>query len=144
MRPLMMTCGLVVLIGLTGAAMPHRAEVQYFPAGDVQAAFSKGAVLLKQDNYMIHTSRRTTPGMGEIHDDDTDLIYVIEGKATFVTGGKLVNPKTTGPGEVRGTGIEGGTTRVISPGDVIVVPHGTPHWFREVEGTILYYTVKVR
>lgn len=59
------------------------------------------------------------------------------------TGGKVVDPKPTGPGEIRGASIEGGETRVLKPGDVVVVPHGVPHWFREVQGPLTYYVVKV-
>lgn len=121
-------------------------EVRYWRAERVATAFAKGAVLDAEPgaNYMIHTSRRTAPGMAEVHADDTDLIHVLEGSAVFVTGGKVLEPRETAPGEVRGRAIEGGETRVLSPGDVIVVPRGTPHWFREVRGPVLYYTVKVR
>jgi hypothetical protein len=58
-------------------------------------------------------------------------------------GGTVVAPKATGPGEIRGSAIEGGETRALAPGDVVVVPHGVPHWFREVQGPLTYYVVKV-
>jgi mannose-6-phosphate isomerase-like protein (cupin superfamily) len=82
--------------------------------------------------------------MAEVHTLDTDLIHVLEGSAVFVTGGTVVAPKTTAPDEIRGIEIAGGETRVLAPGDVIIVPAGTPHWFRDVRGPVLYYTVKVR
>ena len=56
----------------------------------MKAAFAKGTILLdgsNDRNYMIHASRRDTPGMPEIHTKDTDIIYVLGGRATFVTGG---------------------------------------------------------
>ena len=34
--------------------------------------------------------------------------------------------------------------RRLVPGDVVVVPNGVPHWFKEVEAPFLYYVVKVR
>ncbi|MCK6459943.1 MAG: cupin domain-containing protein [Planctomycetes bacterium] len=71
------------------------------------------------------------------------MIHVLEGTATFVTGGKVVDGKATDDLEIRGPSIEGGETHVLSKGDVIVVPKGTPHWFREVEGPFLYFVVKV-
>ena len=74
---------------------------------------------------------------------ETDTIYVLEGGALFVTGGKAVNPKLTAPGEIRGTDVIGGETRRLSKGDVMVVPEGVPHWFKEIDGTFLYYVVKV-
>ena len=68
----------------------------------------------------------------------------MEGAATFVTGGAVVGGRPTEPDEIRGAAIEGGETRRIAKGDVITVPNGTPHWFREVEGPLTYYVVKVR
>jgi len=60
-----------------------------------------------------------------------------------VTGGKVVDGRSTGPGEIRGASIDGGTARKLGKGDVIIVPKGTPHWFKEVQGTVNYYVVKV-
>ncbi len=110
------------------------------------ASFAKGAVLLDGTgrNYMVHTSRRATPGQAEIHTRDTDIIYVVEGSATLVTGGTAVGAKETEPDELRGSAIDGGVTRRIAKGDVITIPAGTPHWFKDVPGPVAYYTVKVR
>lgn len=120
--------------------------VRFFPAKEVDQAFAKGAVLLdgKDTNYAVHASRRETPGQVEIHNQDTDVIHVLEGKATFITGGKIVDAKTIAPDEIRGASVEGGETTHLAKGDVIVVPAGTPHWFKEVQGPLLYYVVKVR
>jgi mannose-6-phosphate isomerase-like protein (cupin superfamily) len=109
----------------------------------VQAAFAKGAPLQETPTFKIHASRRTESGQAEVHVDDTDIIYVLEGSATFVTGGILVGGSETAPGEIRGKAIEGGTSREVKPSDVLVVPNGTPHWFQSVEGPVLYYVVKV-
>jgi len=129
------------------AAMPMSpSPVLFFDKTQVSGSFSKGAVLLDgtNRNYMVHTSRRDKPGLAEIHTLDTDIIYVMEGTATFVTGGTAVEPKEVAPNEIRGSRIEGGETRQLSKGDVIVVPNNTPHWFKEVGGAFLYYTIKVR
>jgi glc operon protein GlcG len=100
--------------------------------------------LLENGEYKIHASRREGPGMVEIHERDTDIIYVLDGQATLVTGGTVVEGKTAAPEEIRGSAIDGGQTRRIARGDVIVVPHGTPHWFRDVHsGPLTYYVVKV-
>ena len=123
------------------------APITYFDRDQVQAAFAKGAILLDGSpnrNYMIHASRRESAGMAEIHTKDTDIIYVLGGKATFVTGGNAVETKTVAPDEIRGSSIQGGETREIAQGDVIVVPNGVPHWFREVTDPFTYYVVKVR
>lgn len=124
----------------------NRSKVLFFDSNQVATSFSKGAVLLDgtDRNYMVHTSKREQPGLAEVHGLDTDIIYVVEGTATMVTGGTAVETKTIAPDEVRGTRIEGGETRQLVKGNVIIVPNGTPHWFKDVSGTFLYYTIKVR
>ena len=123
-----------------------RSNVLFFDSNQVATSFSKGAVLLDgtDRNYMVHTSKREQPGLAEVHALDTDIIYVVEGTATMVTGGTAVETKTIAPDEVRGARIEGGETRQLVKGNVIIVPNGTPHWFKDVSGTFLYYTIKVR
>jgi glc operon protein GlcG len=120
--------------------------VLFFDAEQVSTSFSNGAVLLDgtNRNYMVHTSRRDKPGLAEIHTLDTDIIYVMQGKATFVTGGTAIETKEIASNEIRGSRIEGGTARQLSRGQVIIVPNNTPHWFKEISGEFLYYTIKVR
>ena len=127
-------------------AAPKSGNVLFFDADQVAASFSKGAVLLDgtNRNYMVHTSRRDKPGLAEIHELDTDIIYVVDGTATIVTGGTAVDSKETAPNEFRGSRIDGGDARQLVKGNVIIIPNGVPHWFRNVSGTFLYYTIKVR
>jgi quercetin dioxygenase-like cupin family protein len=66
---------------------------------------------------------------------------VLRGQASFVTGGTPVNPKITGPGEIRADNVEGGTTRQLKPGDVVVVPKGTAHWFKKIDEAPFHYFV---
>ena len=121
------------------------APVTYLEKGKVTAAFAKGEVLFdKSDKYMVHASRREQPGKGEVHTKDADIIYVLDGTATFVTGGALVEPHNIAVDEIRGKEISGGETRKLVKGDVIIVPAGTPHWFKEVSTPFLYYVVKAR
>jgi glc operon protein GlcG len=124
----------------------RKPTVMIFDAKQVSTSFSTGAVLLdgSNRNYMVHTSRRDKPGLAEIHTLDTDIIYVMEGTATLVTGGTAVNAREIAPNEIRGSRIEGGDTRQLSKGQVIIVPSNTAHWFKEVNGEFLYYTIKVR
>jgi glc operon protein GlcG len=122
------------------------APVTYFDATQVSAAFQKGAVLFDGNgaNFMVHASRREGPGQCEIHTLDTDVIHVLEGATTFVTGGTCIDPKLTAPNEIRGTAVRDGDVHHLTKGDVIIVPNKTPHWFKEVDGPVLYYVVKVR
>jgi glc operon protein GlcG len=125
---------------------PDKLPVLFFDAKQVTTSFSNGAVLLdgSDRHYMVHTSRRDKPGLAEVHALDTDIIYVLQGTATVVTGGTAVDAKQTAPDEMRGSRIDGGVTRQLSKGDVIIVPNNTPHWFKDVNGELLYYTIKVR
>jgi len=68
---------------------------------------------------------------------------MLEGSATIVTGGTVVEGKTTAPDEIRGKEISDGETRSLNPGDVMIIPAGVPHWFKDVKGPVLYYVVKV-
>ncbi len=123
-----------------GAA--QMSSVTFFDNKTVAAAFVKGQPLLENGEYKIHASHRDAAGKAEVHEHETDIIYVLEGTATFVTGGKVVGGEMTGPGEIRGASIEGGEARKLVKGDVIIVPQGTPHWFKEVKAPFNYYVVK--
>jgi uncharacterized protein GlcG (DUF336 family)/quercetin dioxygenase-like cupin family protein len=123
---------------------PTTREVTFLDAERVSDAFRKGEVLVNTGNYMVHASHREANGMAEVHADDTDIIYVLEGTATFVTGGTVDDPSTVSPGEIRGPSVRNGDPRTIAKGDVIVVPNGVPHWFEKVSGPLNYYVVKVR
>ncbi len=137
-------------LAIAGAAAlgdPKSAAVSFYDSKSVADAFDRGSVLFDGaggENYMVHASRREKAGQSEVHTLDTDVIYVLDGTATFVTGGKSVDPKMVAANEFRGTMIDGGETRQLKKGDVIIVPRGTPHWFKQVDGVFKYYVVKVR
>lgn len=134
-------------LAATAGASPATAgrAVMFFSSGIVSAAFAKGAVLFDGAgaNFQVHASRRVEPGQAEVHTRETDVIYVLDGQTEFVTGGTAVDLKQTGPDEFRGSRIDGGDSRTLEKGDVIVVPAGTPHWFKQVRGEFHYYVVKV-
>jgi glc operon protein GlcG len=125
---------------VTARAAP--AGVTHVDSASVTAAFAKGMAILEVDGYKIHASRRDRPGVAEVHDWETDVIYVLEGAATLVTGGTIVDPTITEPGQVRGPEIRGGVSRRLVKGDVLVIPEGVPHWFAEVQAPFLYFVVK--
>jgi glc operon protein GlcG len=126
--------------------------VTYIESQKVAASFQKGAVLVGEDetmmhaarNYMVHASHRDRAGVVEIHEQDTDIVYVLKGSAQLVTGGTPVWTKTIAPDELRAPKVNGGETRKLVPGDVVIIPNGVPHWFKEVEAPFDYYVVKVR
>ena len=145
----------LVILAMTGDRLPEaiaqvgrpsRSGVTYVEHNKVDASFTKNSVLFESGkaNYRVLTARREKPGEAEIHFVDTDIIYVVNGKATFVTGGTPVGAKTTAPDEQRAPSIRGGESHHLSKGDVIIVPAAVPHWFKEVNAPFLYFVVKVR
>jgi mannose-6-phosphate isomerase-like protein (cupin superfamily) len=132
-----------ILAGIALAPVKAQSAATQIDHARVDAAFAKEMPLLETNNFKIHASRRETPGLAEIHTRDTDIVYVLEGAAPLVTGGKALQSKTIAPGEIRGKAIEGGEVRHIVKGDVVVIPNGVPHWFTTVDGPLLYYVVKV-
>lgn len=137
----------LAIAGAESLSNRKTSAVSFFDSRSVSDAFSKGAVLLgdeKGENYQVHASRREKSGLVEVHELDTDIIYVLGGTATIVTGGKSLESKQVAANEFRGSSVDGGETRNLKKGDVLVVPKGTPHWFKQVDGAFLYYVVKVR
>jgi mannose-6-phosphate isomerase-like protein (cupin superfamily) len=87
------------------------------------------------------------------HSQVTEVYHIMDGSGTFVTGGTiidaapvpadsethkvLVGPSTTG------SGIRGGQSRKVGPGDVIVIPPGVAHWFSAMDADMNYLVVRV-
>jgi mannose-6-phosphate isomerase-like protein (cupin superfamily) len=142
MRLATLTLLTLALSAQAGTLAVSDGSVTFIPAARVTTAFAKGEPLVENGLYKVHASRREGPGMAEVHVRDTDIIYVLEGSATIVTGGQVVDEKTTETDEIRGRLITGGAERRLAKGDVVIVPNGVPHWFSEVQAPFLYYVVK--
>ncbi|MEO5822302.1 MAG: cupin domain-containing protein [Vicinamibacteraceae bacterium] len=110
---------------------------------DAVAGCSKSSSLVNTTEYVVSCSNRTGPGFVEIHAKETDVFYVLDGAATFVTGGTAVNVKADTPVQSRASDITGGVAHHLVKGDVILVPAGQPHWFKEVPTSVSYFVVKV-
>lgn len=125
-----------------------RPAARHIPASEATAIIEK-ALAAKQPqlasaaNYNMQVLRRTEAGMSEFHLKRTHVFFIQDGEATLVTGGTLEGQKETGPGELRGTSVAGGTTMQLRKGDVVVVPAATVHWFREVRPQVTYYSVNI-
>src|SRR5258706_1668866 len=107
-------------------------KVTYVAHDKVDAALSKGGPLVTAPDLLVSGSHRDKAGQVEVHDKETDVIHVMDGEATFVTGGTMVGGKSTKPGQHLGSDIKGGETHHLTKGDVIVVPAGTPHLFQKI------------
>lgn len=70
----------------------------------------------------------------------TEIYYILDGNATLVTGGTLPDPKPLRGSKttLQSTRIEGGVSRHVSKGDVIIIPGRTPHWFSSQDGDLRY------
>jgi mannose-6-phosphate isomerase-like protein (cupin superfamily) len=133
----------LVVTGALVIAADTPTAATYVGHDKVAEALAKGGPMVTGSNLIVQGGHRDKAGQVEVHDRETDVIYVQDGEATFVTGGKMIGGKLTKPGQYLGTEIQGGESHHLTKGDAIVVPAGTPHWFREVPGTISYFVVKV-
>ena len=134
----------VLLVGaavsLTGGVP---AAVHYIGHDKVSEVMSKGGPIVSDPGLVILANRRTA-GEVEYHDHTNHVFVIVEGEATLIVGGTMVEPKRTAADQVRAPSAQGGTTYHLSKGDVITIPAKTPHWFKEVSTkTIAYYAVNI-
>ena len=143
----MHTKKLILLTALFGAAAVYPADSQpaiYANHETVAAAFAKGGSLAKGSDFTASGARRGGPGQVEVHEKETDIILITDGEATFVTGGTMIGGKSTKAAQWLGTDIQGGESHHLTKGDLVVIPAGTPHWFKEVPSTgVNYFLIKV-
>lgn len=100
--------------------------------------------LVRYGNHYTMLALREATGSSELHEHEADIFVIQGGAATLVTGGKMVNPHTTTPGEIRGSSIEGGERHRIASGDIVHIPAGTPHQLLVEKGEpFTYFVVKV-
>ena len=144
MRP-----AIAALIGLLSVAQAP-APSTYVSAADVVATLEKSAktapdmhtaAVENTDHYRINVVQRTKPQGAIAHPGFIEVHHIIEGAATFVTGGTMVRPANA-DGRAGTATIEGGVSRRVAKGDVILVPAGTPHWYKDLEGSITYLEVR--
>jgi mannose-6-phosphate isomerase-like protein (cupin superfamily) len=133
----------LLITGLLLDVVTGQAPATFIDHNRVAEALAKSGVLTSNPDFRVQGGHRTTPSEVEVHEKETDILYVADGEATYVTGGTMIGGKVTAPGQLRGTSIQGGETHQLTKGDVIVVPAGTPHWTREVRGSVSFYIVKV-
>lgn len=112
-------------------------EAAKFTFADERGLFHDGL------GWKLDAGRRDAPGEVEFHEHATDLVYVVEGEATVVTGGQMTEVREVAPGELRAAAIVGGATNQLKPGDVLAIPAGVPHWFTDVSSPFRYFVVKV-
>jgi len=145
MRPIILV--LLVGSGLARAASAQegpRAPGTFLSESRVRAELARSvptlgivagqtAQIFEEDgSHVIVRRRQEGPNNASVHEDLTEIYYIVGGSGTFVTGGTIPDP------ENRTAGITGGVAQRVQPGDWIVLPPGTPHWFSQIDGSIAY------
>ena len=139
MRALALACVMMTAVSVAADGVPT--VVTYVHHDKVTATMVKGGQII-DDHGLIVLANRRGAGEVEVHEKTNHVFIIVEGEATFVTGGTLVDAHDTAPGQRRAPRVEGGQAHQLSKGDVITVPAKTPHWFKEVPTkTIAYYAI---
>jgi mannose-6-phosphate isomerase-like protein (cupin superfamily) len=137
LKALLMVFVLAVVVRADGVPT----VVTYVPHDKVTSTMAKGGQIIN-DHGLIVIAQRRGAGEVEVHEKTNHVFIIVEGEATFVTGGTLVGAKDTAPGQRRAPNVEGGEVHHLTKGDVITIPAKTPHWFKEVPTkTIAYYAI---
>lgn len=145
MKAFLAALALTSIAALLPAQTPAATDLKTFASSaDVQALIAKAkagrkdgqaivtAKILQFAPYTATLEFRAIAGPAAVHDKDAEMMYVIEGSGTILTGGKL-----------NGTTIEGGESRSVAKGDFLVIPQGTPHQFTATDGNLVLMTIKM-
>jgi mannose-6-phosphate isomerase-like protein (cupin superfamily) len=135
------------VVGVTVVAGQQQPMVRVVGPTDISSALAETggpnpmSELAQGDGYRLTVRRRTQLDVASKHDRRTEVYHVLDGQATLVTGGALLSPKKIDDqGNSEGTGIDGGTSRVIGKGAVVVIEAGVPHTFSKIDQSIMYTT----
>jgi mannose-6-phosphate isomerase-like protein (cupin superfamily) len=132
----------VATVATLAAAEGFPKRVHYINHEKAAAAFVKGERVIEDEGLIVIANRGVQRGF-EMHDKTNHVFIIVAGEAEFVTGGKMIDPKVTAPGQTRGPGLEGGVSHHLSKGDIITIPAGMPHQWKDTSktGSIAYYAV---
>jgi mannose-6-phosphate isomerase-like protein (cupin superfamily) len=136
------TLSLMAAVLFATAGVPT--SVTYIPHDKVSATMAKGGPIIEDKGGLRVLAQRRGTGDVEVHMKTNHVFIIVEGEATFITGGTLVDSKQTAPNEIRAKSVQGGQVHRLTKGDVITIPANTPHWFKEIPTqTIAYYAVNI-
>jgi glc operon protein GlcG len=133
----------LALMGAEALANGSANGAAFFAEDAVRAKFATGGLLLDAGAYKLDAGRRELPGEVECHAHTVDVMHVVQGSATVLTGGEMVGARRVGDGELRAASVNGGHPQQLAAGDVLAIPAGVPHQFTRVSDPFLYFVVKV-
>jgi uncharacterized cupin superfamily protein len=128
-----------------GQPAPDLTKAAYVSAADLAAMVAKqpadrnGTIsrLLQAPPYAVNIEHRVPIAQtASVHETEAELFYIIDGAATLITGGKLIEPTRAGTNLSSTKGVEGGVAQKLAKGDFVMVPAGVPHWFTDIQGSI--------
>ena len=144
---------LILALVLSAFALGAETKVDVYSSKDLETLSHKllqkrtqfaAQELARYGNHYTMLALREKTGSSEIHEHEADVFIIVSGQATLVTGGKMVNPHTEKPGEIRGTSIEGGERHQVAEGDIMHITAKTPHQLLIENGKpFTYFVVKV-
>ena len=152
MRIASITIAILLTAGFAANAQQPATPKAFASAADVQALAEKAKQTRKANQptvsqpivqaapYTANLESRNAVGPASIHEKEAEMFYVVDGSATLITGGKLVNETRNGD-NLSGTAVEGGAARQITKGDFVMVPENTAHWFSKIDGTLLIMSI---
>ena len=118
----------------SGAELMEILKKNMSPTGEMTTS-----AVSNTDQYRINVVHRSKPAGAIAHPGNTELHYIIEGSATVVTGGTIKRPAA---GSNQLASIEGGVTKHVTKGDVVIIPENSAHWYKEIDGQITYLEVR--
>jgi len=136
----------------TGPAVPMR---DFASSADVAALIAQAKSEHKEGQPLLskpiltlapinaNLEYRTAVAPAAVHETEAEIFYVIEGSGTMVTGGQLIGEKRLNAENLNGTGIKNGRSRRVAKGDFTIVPQGVPHWFSQIDGTLVLMSLHV-
>ena len=141
----------------------------YIPKAEVDAYVSKAIAEKLTDQQVrdieigkahigigvVHRGKLAAPAPESVaeHDQVSEVYHIIEGTATLMLGPDIIGMKRrpatletvrlfNGPGN-NGSSIRNGVSYDLKPGDVVVIPAGTGHWFTKIDDHITYLMVRI-
>lgn len=145
----------LALAALASAAAAQKPDPAFATPADVQALVERiegsmkpGQIfalqpLLRGGASVASVEVWKGAGKPAVHPTDAEYAMVVAGAGTLTSGGTLVDAHVTNPGLTEGSRIEGGATRRLKPGDIIMIPAGVPHGFGVEGGKLALLGIKL-